>query len=199
MLKVLPFERGKVKENQKILLGRTVHICPGCGCSTGITLLAAPTTAASIREGRTQISIIAHKTVYESIPAQLFMTRNIKTPAMAMVKTVFDPSASMFSKVMALWRLWKVYRATCKLPDPSLEMDLDPNARNLVILRNWLFKHCFLADIRMGFVRQVFKFTIILMQMDQPWRWILDNVREEAMKMKWQPKGDKSTEYIWWK
>ncbi len=140
-------------------------------------------------------------TVYATIPMQLYMMHSIKQPIIDSIETIFNPDASKIDKFKAARKLWKVYHSISKLPEPTLENTWHPNSHNLIILRDWLFKRCFLSKQRMGLVRQLINFAIIVIDFDPPWRWILDSLREEACKMEWQPKEygrSGVVKYDWW-
>jgi len=140
------------------------------------------------------------KTIFFSLPMQVFMIHNIKTPAMEAVETIFSPDKSKMDKLKATRQLWKVYQAMQKLPEPTLENTWHPNTHNLIRLRDWLFERCFLGKLRMGFIRKVMNFAIILYDFDPPWRWIFDNLKDEALKMEWKPKGyEDDWTYKWWR
>ena len=141
-------------------------------------------------------------TVYETVPMQLFIMHNIKNLILESVDTIFNPNASKLDKLKAFRKLWKAYQSTTKLPEPTLENTTHPNAHNLIRLRDWLFERCFLNPLRMGFIRHLINFVIIIVQFDPPWRWIIDSLREEAFKMKWVPREYERSgqvKYDWWK
>lgn len=88
-----------------------------------------------------------------------------------------------------------------KLPEPTKENTWHPNSHNLIEIRDEFFKHCKLNDERLQFIRVVFNFIIILYDFDPPWRWMIDSVKEEADKKKWEPKEyghDKRPDWQWW-
>ena len=141
-------------------------------------------------------------TVYSTVPMQLFMMHVIKAPIIGSIEAIFNPDTSKIDKLRAASKLWKAFQAISKLPEPTLENTVHPNAHNLIILRDWLFARCLLDKGRLGLIRRLINFTIILIEFDPPWRWILDSLREEAFKMKWQPRGydrNGETKYDWWK
>ena len=143
-----------------------------------------------------------HKTVFYSIGMQLYMMETIKKPAMQAIAVLFSPEARRFDKLRAAKMLWDVFEALKGLPEPTKENTWHPNTRHLIDLRDWLFERCFLNDLRMGFIRRVINFIIILYDFDPPWRWIFDSLREEAMKKEWLPKGFNDTwkaSYAWWR
>ncbi len=143
-----------------------------------------------------------NKTVYSSVPLQIFMIHSIKQPLMESVNTLFNSDASKTQKIKAVRNLWKAYQAISKLPEPTIENTWHPNAHNVIHLRDWLSEHCYLKDPWDGFMRRIFNFTAIIIDHDPPWCWIIDSVREEAMKMDWKPRGYEQENikgYPWWK
>ncbi|KKM81961.1 hypothetical protein LCGC14_1324550 [marine sediment metagenome] len=141
-------------------------------------------------------------TIYSTVPMQLFMTHAIKQPILDSVETLFDPNASKVSKLKAIRILWKAYQEVSKLPEPTLENTWHPNAHNLIILRDWVLEWCILDSKRVGLIRKVFNFVIILIDFDPPWRWVFDSLKEEADKMEWKSKDygrTGETKYSWWR
>ena len=142
---------------------------------------------------------LKHKTIYSSLPMQVFMIHNIKKPAMESVEIIFNPDASKIQKLKAARELWKCFNAISKMPEPTLENTWHPNTHNLIKLRNYIFEHCFLGTLRMGFIRRVMNFVIILYDFDPPWRWIMDSFKDGALTMDWKPRGYEDTwKYDWW-
>ncbi len=151
-------------------------------------------------------------TIYSTIPMQIFMMNSIKKPILEAMEIIFeqdDSKLGKLKKVRAARRLWKAVHLISKMPEPSLEAKegesgycWHPNSHNLIILRNWLFERCFLSKQRMGLIRRLMNFVIILNDFDPPWRWVIDSVKDEALKMKWESRGyeDVRTEsYNWWR
>ena len=141
-------------------------------------------------------------TVYFSLAMQMYMTEEIKKPLMRASEVLFDANASRWKKLKALKALWDAFEAVKGLPEPTKQNTWHPNTHNLIDLRDWLFECCHLATLRMGFVKRVMNFVIILYDFDPPWRYILDSLREKAMGMKWQPRGYQDTwveRYTWWR
>ncbi|KKN76900.1 hypothetical protein LCGC14_0365510 [marine sediment metagenome] len=141
-------------------------------------------------------------TIYSTIPMQIFMMNSIKKPILESVEIIFNPDASKIDKVKAARKLWKAVQLISKMPEPTLEGTWHPNSHNLIILRDWLCERCFLATERMGLIRRLMNFIIILYDFDPPWRWVLDSVKDEALKMEWKSRGyeDVRTEtYAWWR
>lgn len=144
----------------------------------------------------------AESTVYSTIPMQLFMIYSIKNPIMESVETIFNPDASKIDKFKAGRKLWKAFNAISKMPEPTLENTWHPNSHNLIRLRDWLFERCFIHHRRVALARRLMNFVIILYDFDPPWRWIFDSLKEEALKMEWQPREYGRAEtatYDWWK
>lgn len=137
------------------------------------------------------------KTIYFSIPVQTFITLNIKQPILEAVRNIF--ASPLWNKLVAIWYLWKAYKAIAYLPEPNLENTWHPNTRNHIYLRDWLFKRCFLDKLRMTFIRRLMNFVIILYDFDPYWRWIIDSVREEIVKLNWEKRGyQDNLTYKWW-
>ncbi len=141
-------------------------------------------------------------TVYSTVPMQLYMIHNIKAPIVDSVETICNPDAGKIDKLRAAAKLWKAFQAISKMPEPMIENTWHPNSHNLIMLRDWLFKRCELNDKRMGLIRRLMNFVIILYDFDPPWRWVMDSLKDEALKMEWKPKGYEmkaGNEYAWWK
>lgn len=141
-------------------------------------------------------------TVYSTVPMQLYMIHNIKDPILHSIETIFNPDSSKIDKLRAASKLWKAFQSISKMPEPTLENTEHLNAHNLIKLRDWLFERCFLAHERMGLIRRLMNFAIIIVDFDPPWRWVFDSVREEAFRMEWQPREygrSGKVKYEWWK
>jgi len=146
--------------------------------------------------------LMPQRTVYFSLAMQIYMNETIKKPALKAVSILFDNESSKIQKFKAVKMLWNAFEATKGLPEPTKENTWHPNTHNLIDLRDHLFERCHLNIMRMGFIRRVMDFVIILIDFDPPWRWIFDSVREEAMNMEWKPRGWNDTwkgTYVWWK
>ncbi len=146
--------------------------------------------------------LLPQRTVYFSLAMQLYMTETIKKPLLHAIGVLFSKDSSRIQKAKALKILWDVFEAMKGLPEPTKENTWHPNSHNLIDLRDWLFEHCNLNLLRMGLIRRVINFVIILIDFDPPWRWIFDSLREKAMKMEWKPRGWNDTwkgTYAWWK
>ncbi len=145
---------------------------------------------------------LPQKTVYYSAPMQIYMSVAIKGPALQAITVLFSPKAGKLDKIKAGKMLWDAFEATKGLPEPTKENTWHPNTHNLIDLRDWLWARCRLAPIRMGFIRRLMNFVIILYDFDPPWRWIFDSVREEAMRLEWKPRGFQDTwveeHKLWW-
>jgi len=136
------------------------------------------------------------KTIYFSLPVQIFISNDIKKPIFETTENL----SSYLEKLKAIWRLWKIYKSLSKLPEPTKENTWHPNTHNLIDLRDWLLERCFLDELRIRFIHRVINFIIQLFDYDPPWRWIMDSLREKAFEMKWVKRGyqDNRT-YKWWK
>lgn len=146
--------------------------------------------------------LLPQKTIYFSLGMQMYMTETIKKPIIQGINVLFNPKATKLDKIKALRALWKVLDALKGLPEPTKENTWHPNTRNLIDLRDWLLGHCFLGVNRMGLIRRMINFVIILYDFDPPWRWIFDSLREKAVDMEWKPRGFQDTwveSYGWWK
>ena len=146
---------------------------------------------------------LAQKTVYFSLAMQIYMNETIKKPLIQATEVLFSPKASKIDKLKAIRMLWGVLESLKGLPEPTKENTWHPNTHNLIDLRDWLFERCSLNVFRMGFVRRIMNFVIILYDFDPPWRWILDSLKDEALKKEWKPRGFSDTwvaSYkVWWK
>ncbi len=121
-----------------------------------------------------------HRTIFSSLPMQIFMIHAIKKPLMVVAGLILD-----------------------KMPTPTKETTWHPNSHNLIDLRDDFFTHCVgLAEERLRVIRCVFNFVIILYDFDPPWRWMMDFVLEKALLKEWKPRGfeyDWVKNYHWWK
>ncbi len=145
---------------------------------------------------------LPQKTVYFSLPMQMYMNKTIKKPALKAVSVLFSPEASRFDKLKAAKMLWEAFEATKGLPQPTKENTWHPNTHNLIDLRDWLFKRCHLDGLRMGFIERVMNFIIIIYDFDPPWRWIFDSIHEESERKEGKTRGFADTwkeTYAWWK
>ena len=144
---------------------------------------------------------LPQKTVYFSLAMQMYMNEAIKKPALRGIEILFGESSKV-DKLKAAKMLWDAFQAIEGLPEPTKENTWHPNTHNVIDLRDWLFERCFLGKIRMGFIRRVMNFFIILYDFDPPWRWIFDSVREKACEMDWKARGFSDTwkdTYVWWR
>lgn len=145
---------------------------------------------------------MVQKTIYFTIGMQMYMAETIKKPIVEATAILFNPKSSRVQKIKALRMLWKVFEAMKGLPEPTKENTWHPNTHALIDLRDWLFERCSLNVFRMGFVRRIMNFVIVLYDFDPPWRWILDSLKDEALKKEWKPRGFSDTwrnTYTWWK
>lgn len=146
--------------------------------------------------------LMPQKTIYFSLGMQMYMTETIKKPLIQGVNVLFNPKSTKLDKIKALRALWKAIDALKGLPEPTKENTWHPNTHNLIDLRDWLFGHCFLGENRMGLIRRIINFVIILYDFDPPWRWIFDSLIGKAMCMEWKPRGFQDTwvdSYNWWR
>ena len=145
---------------------------------------------------------LQEKTIYFSLAMQIYMFSEIKAPLMKGVEVLFDPKAPKFQRLKAIKVIWDAFEAMKGLPEPTKDNTWHPNTHHLIDLRDWLFERCSLNILRMGFIRRIMNFVIIIYDFDPPWRWILDSLKDEAMKKQWQPRGFQDTwvkRYDWWK
>jgi len=144
---------------------------------------------------------LPQKTVYFSLPMQMYMNVTIKKPALDAISVLFGESSKV-DKLKAAKMLWDAFQAIEGLPEPTKENTWHPNTHRLIELRDWLFERCFLGKLRMGFIRRVMNFLIILYDFDPPWRWIFDSVKEQICSQEWKPRGFSDTwknTYGWWR
>lgn len=141
------------------------------------------------------------RTIYSTIGYQLFMMHQVKKPLMEGVQTLTSPDANFAGKTKAVRKIWRAYQNFQKMPEPTAAEAWHPNARNILYLRDWFCEHCLIGGIRVHFVRTVFNFVAVLYLFDAPWRVMMDDVRAEAFKLKWEPKGygDEPCKFDWWK
>ena len=141
------------------------------------------------------------KTIYSSLPMQVFMIHAIKKPLIEGVNTLFSPDAKLKDKIGAIRELWKAFKAFQKMPEPTKENTWHPNSHNLIEIRDEFFKHCFLDEIRRRFIRNIFNFVIILYDFDAPWRMMIDWCVEEWLKKDWKPRWYETAlphNWSWW-
>jgi len=138
-------------------------------------------------------------TVYETIPMQLYLQHNIKTPIINAFETLYDRKSSRLAKLKAIRDLWRAFGFMKSLPEPTVGSTGHPNTHNLIRLRDWLKEHLFLDGNRKEFVFRVINFAIIIYDSVPPYRFIGDSLMEEAFKMEWQPKDILEEEDAWWK
>ncbi len=122
---------------------------------------------------------VKHRTIYSSLPLQVFMIHAIKKPLLTVAGLILN-----------------------KLPEPTKDNTWHPNSHNLIDIRDAFFKHCILGGDRERFIKAVFNFVIILYDFDPPWRWMIDFVKDMALKMEWKPRGYEDTwteHYTWWR
>lgn len=142
------------------------------------------------------------KTIFFGLGAQMYMTQEIKAPLMKAVEVLFNSKSPKFHRLKALKVLWDAFESMKGLPEPTKENTWHPNTHNLIDLRDSLFNKCELGILRMGFIRRIMNFVIIIYDFDPPWRFILDSLLQDALKMKWEPRGYNDTwvkTYTWWK
>ena len=118
---------------------------------------------------------VKHLTIFSSLPMQVYMIHNIKKPILE-------------GKKIAL-------RNIDRLPEPTVENTWHPNTHNLLILRDWFFKHWFIKFLCIipfikRFLTRSSKFIIILYDFDPPWRWIFDSVKDKALELESDRWGD---------
>jgi len=144
------------------------------------------------------------KTIYLTPPMQLFMMHGIKEPLLEGVQTLTSQAGNL-EKLRALRKIHKAVSNMGKLPEPTIEEGpggtWHPNSHKLIMIRDKFFRHCFLDPIRLGFVRSILNFLIILYDFDPPWRWMFDSVKGWIDEEQWEPRGygtTKDPEYGWW-
>ncbi len=119
------------------------------------------------------------RTIYSSLPMQLFMIEAIKAPLL---------------KVACL--------IASKLPEPTIENTWHPNSHRMIERRDEFFEHCFLPEPRRTFIRMAINFVIIIYDFDSPWRMMIDWFIEPWHLEGWQLRGygeEKQPIYDWWK
>jgi len=84
----------------------------------------------------------------------------------------------------ALQKIRMAFRNMDKLPEPTIENTWHPNTHNLIQLRTWLFSRWPILR-HFSVTQKLIKFGIIIHAFDQPWRWIMESVGEEAAKLEW--------------
>jgi hypothetical protein len=132
---------------------------------------------------------VNQKTVYFSLAMQMYMNETIKKPVLKAFQVLFSDEYSNVQKLKALRVLWKAFKSLRGLPEPTKENTWHPNTHRLIELRDFLFERLKLCPARMGLIKRVMDFVIILYDFDPPWRYIFDSLKDEALKMEWQPRG----------
>jgi hypothetical protein len=144
---------------------------------------------------------VDQKTVYYSLPMQMYMAEKIKKPLLQAFQILFEKQSSRLDQLKALKMLWKVSVSLKGLPEPTKGNTWHPNTHHLIDLRDWLIERLNLNQARNSFIRRVMNFVIVLYDFDPPWRFIFDSFKDEAMKKEWKPRGfcDSWTDtYNWW-
>lgn len=120
--------------------------------------------------------------IYFALPMQVFMIHAIKTPLLEGVRYLF--SRRIKGKYKAFKQLCFAFKSMGKLPEPTIENTWHPNTHNLILLRIWAFeKYPSLAHFKI--VRNAINFSIIIHAFDPPWRWMIETVLMDALKMEW--------------
>jgi len=113
---------------------------------------------------------------------QVFMIHAIKTPLLESVRYLF--AKRIKGKLKAIKQLRFALKSMGKLPVPTTENTWHPNTHNLILLRIWAFeKYPILTWFKT--VRNTINFAIIIHAFDPPWRWMIETVLRDALKMEW--------------
>ena len=120
--------------------------------------------------------------IYFALPMQVFMIHAIKTPLLESVRYLF--SRRFKGKYKAIKQLRFAFRSMGKLPEPAIENTWHPNTHNLILIRIWAFERYPLLA-RFKVVRNAINFGIIIHSFDPPWRWMMETVLMDALKMEW--------------
>ena len=133
---------------------------------------------------------------------QVYMGKEIKAPVLKAVEVLFSNEATKLDKAKAIKMLWDAFQSLKGLPEPTKKDTWHPNSHKLIELRDWLFERCFMDGLRLNFLRRLINFAIVIYDFDPPWRWVMDSVKDEALKKDWLPRGFQDTwteDYTWWK
>ena len=145
--------------------------------------------------------MLKFESIYDELPTQILIIEEIKKPLLEGIAVIFDPTTRRKGKLKAAIGIYRALKAVSKLPEPTIEETWHPNCHNLIKLRDDLLLQLNLGKLRMGFIRNIFNFVIILYNFDPPWRWIIDSVKDQALEMEWIPRGfsdDWKDDYDWW-
>lgn len=137
------------------------------------------------------------KTLYDTVPVQIYLMQNIKTPLMEGARALFS-GGRLIDSCKALRQIYRAIKAVKNLPEPNIENTSRRSARNLIVIRDGFFQRCGLNIIRNSFIRCFINLIIILLQMDGPWRMMILWVKQQADSMDWQEDGDDITRFKWW-
>jgi len=128
-----------------------------------------------------------HKTIYSSLPVQVYMIHAIKKPILDAIYNVRN-QGGLIPKAKAGIGILKALNKMDKLPDPDLENTWHPNTQNLLIMREWFFDYwivrmlCPIPFIKKP-LHRITKGIVILYDFDPPWRWMLDSLKDRAFEL----------------
>ncbi len=133
----------------------------------------------------------AKRCIYSALPMQVFMIHAIKKPLTDGLYLFFMRDMSLRRKRAALRWIFASLHNMGKLPEPTIENTWHPNTHNLILLRAWAFeKWHFLNHFK-----KIINFAIIIHAFDPPWRWIMETVLRDALKMRWSGQ----VYWDWWR
>jgi hypothetical protein len=137
------------------------------------------------------------KTIYDTVPVQIYLMQNVKAPLMEGARALFS-AGGLINSIKALKQIYRAIKAVKYLPEPTIENTERRSARNFVVIRDRFFQRCGLNIIRNDFIRYFINLIIILLQMDGPWRTMILWFKKQADSLDWQEDGDDITRFKWW-
>jgi len=125
---------------------------------------------------------LKHKTIYSSLPVQVYMIHAIKKPILQSIGR-----GNLRTKLKAFRTIAAALKSIDKLPEPTPENTWHPNTHNLLLLRDWFLKHWFIRLLCLAppvkrLFHRVTKGIIILYDFDPPWRSIMDLAKDKALE-----------------
>lgn len=131
--------------------------------------------------------------IYSALPMQVFMIHAIKKPLVEGIHIIFEKGMPMRRRAEGVRQIRQAIRNMGKLPEPTIENTWHPNTHNLILLRVWAFERY--RWLGRTTTRKLINFAIIIHAFDPPWRWMMESVLIDALKMEWTG----GVYWGWWK
>jgi len=103
------------------------------------------------------------------------MIHAIKTPLMEGMRDLSS------LKLNNMKKLWRVYEAIRKLPEPTKDKTWHPNTHKIIEFREWFYERYWF----LRFTHPIFNFVVIIYDFDAPWRFMIDKIKREASTLDW--------------